>query len=199
MALTGAVASLWMAVGPPFGMLDMHLLTAHMAQHLTLMLITAPLLLRGLPFIKFRLHPVFCWMAATLVVIGWHVPAAFTFGMQWHRLEQASFLAAGILFWLPVMRNPETGPRWMIPLYLFLATLPCDALSAYLTFCDHVVYKQYLTARPMFDLSPLQDQSMAGALMWVTVTFAYLLPAVVIVLQNLSAPSYAESSSRYGR
>jgi Cytochrome c oxidase caa3 assembly factor (Caa3_CtaG) len=34
-------------------------------------------------------------------------------------------------------------PRWSIPLYLFLATLPCDGLSAFLAFCGRVVYPQY--------------------------------------------------------
>jgi putative membrane protein len=73
-----------------------------------------------------------------------------------------------------------------MPLYLFLATLPCDILSAFLTFCDRVVYPSYLSAARVFDLSPLQDQECAGALMWVCVTFAYLIPAVVITLQILA-------------
>jgi len=38
-------------------------------------------------------------------------------------------------------------------------------------------------------LSPLQDQECAGALMWVWVTFAYLIPAVAITMQILSPPN----------
>jgi cytochrome c oxidase assembly factor CtaG len=71
-------------------------------------------------------------------------------------------------------------------LYLFLATLPCDALSAFLTFCGRVVYPHYLHAHPPFDISPLADQEFAGALMWVWVTFAYLVPAAVVTIQMLS-------------
>jgi cytochrome c oxidase assembly factor CtaG len=71
-------------------------------------------------------------------------------------------------------------------MYLFLATLPCDVLSAYLTFCDYVVYARYLGASPALNASALQDQQVAGALMWVYITFAYLLPAVVITMQILS-------------
>jgi cytochrome c oxidase assembly factor CtaG len=37
-----------------------------------------------------------------------------------------------------------------------------------------------------FRLSPLEDQELAGALMWVTVTFAYLVPALVVTTQLLS-------------
>jgi cytochrome c oxidase assembly factor CtaG len=71
-------------------------------------------------------------------------------------------------------------------LYLFFATLPCDALSAFLAFCDRVVYSSYLTAPRLFNISPLQDQECAGALMWVWATFVYLIPAVVITIQLLS-------------
>ena len=76
---------------------------------------------------------------------------------------------------------------WSVPVYLFLATLPCDALSAFLAFCGHVVYRPYLSARAgMFGLSALADQELAGALMWVAVTFFYLIPALVVAARLLS-------------
>ena len=77
----------------------------------------------------------------------------------------------------------------MIPLYLFFATLPCDALSAFLTFCDRSVYPSYQNGMLPFGLSALSDQQVAGSLMWVCVTFIYLLPAVVITVHIL-APSH---------
>jgi len=59
--------------------------------------------------------------------------------------------------------------------YLFAATLPCDALSAFLVFCDRVVYPPTFRAAPLLSVSPLHDQEFAGALMWVSVTLIYLL------------------------
>jgi cytochrome c oxidase assembly factor CtaG len=141
---------------------------------------------------RFITDPAFCWLASTATVIGWHVPALFQLGMQsegWHKVEHASFLAAGLLFWWPVVQpwpSLARWPRWSVPLYLFLATLPCDALSAFLTFCNRVVYPHYLSAHRLFDISPLRDQESAGALMWVWVTFAYLVPAAVVTIQMLS-------------
>jgi cytochrome c oxidase assembly factor CtaG len=76
-------------------------------------------------------------------------------------------------------------------LYLFLATLPCDALSAFLAFCNRVVYSHYRVSGQLFDLSPLGDQECAGALMWVCVTFAYLAPAAWVTIQLLSPQSRA--------
>jgi putative membrane protein len=137
-------------------------------------------------------HPVVCWLAPAAALIGWHVPAGFELGMRspwWHDVQAASFFATGILFWTPVVRWPASAApsdRWMIPLYLFAATLPCDALSAFLVFCDRVVYPSYLSAPRLVDMSPLRDQECAGALMWVAVTLIYIVPAVAITLDLLS-------------
>jgi len=210
---------LWAAVGSPLAVLDHQLLIAHMAQHLLLMTVAAPLILLGAPVIallhgiprnfmgkvpgpaqafgRFITHPVFCWLACTVTVIGWHVPILFALGMRserWHSAEHACFLAAGLLFWWPVIEpwpSIATWPRWSVPLYLFLATLPCDALSAFLTFCNRVVYPHYLSAYRLLDISALTDQECAGALMWVWVTFAYLAPAAVVTIRMLSPQGIA--------
>jgi putative membrane protein len=218
----GGLLSLWAAAGSPLAGMDHHLLTAHMAQHLLLMTVTAPLILVGAPaitllhglpqsFVRSTLgpflryqpvrglgrmvsHPAFCWLVTAAVVIAWHVPALFELGMRsarWHEFEHACFFAAGLLFWWPVVQPwPSLArcPQWCVPLYLFLATLPCDALSAFLTFCGRVVYPHYLSVHRLFDISPLGDQECAGALMWVWVTLAYLAPAAVVTIQMLSPP-----------
>jgi putative membrane protein len=142
-------------------------------------------------------HPVACWLAGTGAVITWHIPALFELALRserWHEVEHSCFLTAGLLFWWPIVQPwPSVArlPQWSAPLYLFLATLPCDALSAFLAFCDRVVYPSYLSAHPLFDISALRisalnDQQSAGTLMWVWVTFAYLAPAVVITVKLLS-------------
>jgi putative membrane protein len=187
------VLLLWAVMGSPLAALDHQLLTFHMLQHLVLMTVAAPLILLGLPGrVIGRVHPVFCWLASTITVIGWHIPALFALGMRsegWHVAEHACFFAAGLLFWLPVIQpwpSLGTGSRWSVPLYLFLATLPCDALSAFLTFCNRVVYPHYLHAQRIFEISALKDQEIAGALMWFWVTFAYLAPAAAVTIRMLS-------------
>jgi putative membrane protein len=137
-------------------------------------------------------HPVSCWLAGTTAVIGWHVPALFELGMRsanWHAIEDVCFLSGGLLFWWPVARpwpSVASWPRWSVPVYLFLATLPCDALSAFLTFCGRVVYPHYVSAPWALNISSLADQERAGALMWVWVTFIYLAPAAAITMRLLS-------------
>ena len=150
-----------------------------------MMLGARPLLARWHP------NPVLCWLAGSATVIFWHVPSIFELAMSshfWYEFQHASFFIAGILFWWPVIQ-PNAGVTlgWSIPVYLFFATLPCDALSAFLAFCGHVVYRHYFYGDGHFGLSPLEDQALAGALMWVTVTFAYLIPALILTAKLLSS------------
>ena len=138
------------------------------------------------------INPVPCWLAGTAVVIGWHLPVAFQWAMrsQWaHSLEDICFLVAGLLFWWPIVQSwpsATRSPRWSMALYLFLATMPCDILSAFFVFSNRLLYPVYLSTPKLLSLPPLQDQECAGALMWVWITFAYLIPAVAITVQILS-------------
>ena len=141
---------------------------------------------------QFVTRPGICWLAGAFALIGWHVPAVFELALRWdwlHELEHATFFGTGLLFWWPVVQPwPSTPrwPRWSIPLYLFGATFPCDALSGFLAFCDRVVYSSYLSAPSVFGFSPLQDQECAAALMWTCVTIIFLVPAVLVTLEILS-------------
>jgi putative membrane protein len=214
------IVSIWIGIGSPLGALDDASLTVHMVQHVLLMSIAPAMILLGAPAlpllhgipqsisrtivspilrndeVKWLAHlvtnPTICWLAATLVLIGWHVPAVFELALRrnWlHELEHATFFGAGLLFWWPVIQpwpSAARWQRWSIPLYLFCATFPCDALSAFLAFCDRVVYSSYLSAPRAFNLSPLQDQECAAALMWTCVTVILLVPAVLVTLQILS-------------
>ncbi len=219
---------IWAAVGSNIAALDAQLLTAHMIQHLLLMTFAAPLILLGSPVIPLsrgvpqqfarravvplfrwppiqslgRLfgRPVFTWMVATAVLVGWHVPAIYLLALRssaWHGFEQTTFLVAGLLFWWPVIQPWPTAqmePRWSILLYLFLATLPCDVLSGFLVFSDRVAYPVYLSTSRQFDLSVLADQQCAGALMWTCVTVVYLLPAAILTV-GLLAPRISSNTA----
>ena len=222
--------SVWIAVASPVASYHAKLLTVHMIQHLLLMSLAAPLmwlgepvrtLLYGLPrrivhsiiapFLRLwpiqQLgtllgRPVVCWLAATGALVGWHVPAALTLGMQsetWHSIALASFLATGLLFWWPVIQPwpaSSTEPRWSIVLYLFLATLPCDVLAGFLLFSERVVYPVYLLTPRHSSLSVLDDQQYAGALMWTAVTIIYLAAAVIVSTRLLAGTRLLSSNPR---
>jgi putative membrane protein len=220
--------SVWGALGSPLIAYEHDLLTVHMIQHLLLMtfapaliLLGEPLLLfwRGLPrfgkvvlgpllqrpfvqrFGRIVSRPALCWTVSALTLLGWHVPELFTLGMRseaWHSIEQASFLVAGFLFWLPVIQPwPAVwmGPQWSTLLYLFLATLPCDILSGFLVFSDRVAYPVYFSMPRHFGFSVLEDQQCAAALMWTCVTIVYLVPAAILSTRLLSPRSFYSDGS----
>ena len=196
----------WVAIASPVASFDDRMLTGHMVQHLLLMTFAPPLIWLGEPLMTMRParwsfpkslgrllgHPAFCWLAAAAALVAWHVPALFRLGMQsstWHFIEQASFLAAGLLFWWPVIRpwpSAARWPQWTMLLYLFLATLPCDVLSGLLVFSDRVAYPMYLCPHEKGGLSALEDQQCAAALMWTCVTVVFLVAGTVLSMQILS-------------
>jgi putative membrane protein len=214
---------IWVAAASPIATLDAHWLTAHMAKHLLLMTIAPPLVLLGAPLLSLSnglpgpfmdavIRPLVqcppmqrvgrargqlavCWLAATVAIMGWHIPEAFALGMRsaaWHAVEQTSFLATGFLFWWPVVQpwpNASTWPRWSLVLYLFLATMPCDVLSAFLVFSDRVAYPVYLSGSTYDERAVLGDQQIAGALMWTCVTIVYLVAGTILTTRLLAAPS----------
>jgi putative membrane protein len=218
---------IWLAIASPLSALDHEMLTAHMIQHLLLMTVAPPLIMLGAPakpllhaptrrsahgiggplqsarmrqMGRALTHPTICWLGAAATLVVWHIPSVFMLGLQsqmWHGIQQASFLATGLLFWWPVIQFSPTASKWPEPsilLYLFLATLPCDILSGFLVFCDRVVYPVFLSSPRSFGLSALEDQQCAGALMWTCVTVVYLI-AAAIVTAGLLSPTWAEGSS----
>jgi putative membrane protein len=230
-AFSAGIVSLWVAVGSPLEAFDDVSLSVHMVQHLLLMAVAPPLillgaptlpLLRGLPRWMIRdavgrvfrwppaqwlgrvlTDPAICWIAASVALIAWHVPAAFELALRsnsWHKLEHAGFFATSLMFWWPVVQPFPSVARWAgwsIPPYLFLGMLPGGALGAFLTFCDRVLYPSYASAPMILHISPLEDQVFAGGLMWVFGTFVYAVPAVILTVRLLSgktAPSCNETA-----
>jgi putative membrane protein len=186
-------------------------LLAHMVRHVILgaalpplVWLLAPSLLPALrlpprarvalaPLGRALTHPATTWLAGTLTVIGWHIPAAFELAQRsevWQAVQDASFLLSGLLFWWPVVRPwpaAERLPDAMIPVYLFAATLPCDVLSAFLVFSDRVLYHPEVVHAGHAAAAALAVQQEAGAFMWVVITFLYLIPALLMTVHAVVA------------
>lgn len=186
---------LLMAVAPPLLLLGapalplLHGLPQRVVRQVLSPIFRSPLLQKAGRVVT---NPYICWLSASIALLAWHAPSLFEPALKWdilHEFEHACFLATGVMFWSPVIplwpRFVEY-PQWSTPLYLFLATLPCDALSGFLAFCGRVIYPSYLSGPQPFGISPLLDQQIAAAFMWVSTTFIYLVPAVIVTIQLLS-------------
>lgn len=157
---------------------------------------------RGLgPFLRWNVlhkvfhgltHPVVCWLLFVTSNLAWHFPGFYDLALRspgWHQFEHICFLVTSLLFWWHVIlpwpgRSP--WPRWTVIPYLLLADLQNTALAAFLSFSEGVIYSTYANAPRLGAWTPLEDQSGAGALMWVPGSIAFLVPAGVIAVKYLS-------------
>jgi cytochrome c oxidase assembly factor CtaG len=208
-AFLAGLGLLFVALASPLDTLADRSLPIHMAQQLVLLVVVPPLLLAGAPsvpllqglpagivrravgaaasLVERAAHPLVGLAALSFAMWGWHVPAAFELALRdraCHLAEHASFLAAGILFWWPVVRpwpSRARWPLWAIVPYLLLADMQNTALSALLIFSDRVFY-------PTYGVGPaaLERQALAGLLMWVPMSLAYLVPAAIVTLRLLA-------------
>ena len=198
-ALFGAgLAVLAVALSPPFAPLaEGGLFVAHTAQHVLLLDVAPPLLLLGLT--RPLLRPVLAavpsallrpvarpWVALPLafaLLVGWHVPVLFDAAVRHepvHALEHASFVAAGVLAWLPLLETLP-APAWFgagAKLGFVLAwRLGQTVLGNVLLWASVPLYAVYAKGTAG-GLDPLDDQRLAAALMMGEGTVVFLVLAV---------------------
>jgi cytochrome c oxidase assembly factor CtaG len=139
-------------------------------------------------------HPLAALLLSSVIFWSWHLPALYQLALRLppvHLVEHASFLAGGLLFWYPVVQPWPSRSRWpraaMIP-YLLAADVQNTVLAAVLTFSDRVLYPFYQFHSPATQAAALNDQVLAGVIMWVPMSLAYLVPAAWLTIRLLSPP-----------
>ena len=203
----GLLALLAALASPIDGLGEDYLFSAHMVQHLLLGDI-APLLLllalsrvimrpatRRLQAVERRLGPLaspitglVLWLALVYV---WHVPALYEAAVERplvHLIEHASFFAAGVAVWWPLiqpvpMRRRLTG-LWTFG-YIGAAKVGLAALGLYLTWSSTVAYEYYEGLPRIWGLSPMEDQNAGGAIMMVEQSIVLVLVFVVLFVRML--------------
>lgn len=161
----------------------------HMAQHMVLMVVIAPLWVLARPLPQWRAsvgeRARWLWIGAlqgarrplTMALIHgaliwfWHAPRPYMLAVDnpwWHMLEHAGFLVSAGLFWWAVL-HPRAAARGRAMLALLLTLVHTGLLGALLTFARTPLYR---------DATDLYDQQLAGLIMWVPGGLAYLIAAV---------------------
>lgn len=157
-------------------------------------------------FVGFLAQPPIAWIVMVGTLWFWHAPPMYQLALEnrlWHELEHAMFLTAAIIFWWPVLEpypRRHTSARWKLIPYLFLAGIQGTILSGILAFSDRVLYPHYAAVPRLWGITPLVDQAMAGAMMWVPGSIALLIPLVLVVFEvvngNLSSTRSVPATSR---
>lgn len=219
LCLAGALLSPLHAIGEA-------LFTAHMIEHEIVMAVAAPLLVlaRPLVFLLFGLpaglrRPVAHALRAPPVVAVWNVAASssvatllhglviWLWHMPWlfdtavtmlpvHRLQHVSFLASAILFWWAMLWRRERGvAAW----HLFATMMHTSLLGALMALSPLVLYGAQTRLAPQFGLTALEDQQLAGMLMWVPAGTIYAGAALFLlaewIRQSGKEPARATAAS----
>jgi len=123
---------------------------------------------------RFLTFPVVTIMLFTIFQWGWHLlPGLYDRALNddlLHNLQHSTFLAVAMLFWWNVIDPKPLHSR--IPvlarvLYFYGAMIPKHVLSAFIVFADRPFYPTYERVYRFLPGSPLEDQQLAGLLMWV--------------------------------
>jgi putative membrane protein len=196
-AFAGGWTAMAIALSPPMDELSETWLAGHMIQHELLMVVAAPLVAAGAPLIavlwavpggfrrraleSLRQPPMTtAWAlltapAAVFILHGialwvWHLPALYDYAVEHeavHALQHMCFFGTAALFWWGIAhgRYGRHGYGAAV-IYVFATALHGSVLGALLTFSPRAWYAPYMTAKPS-GLTPLEDQQLAGLLMWV--------------------------------
>lgn len=164
----GTLVAFIALVSPLDYLADTFLLSAHMVQHLLLLMAAPPLWLLGLPGEWFASRalpgrlgaalrrltlPVTAFIIYNTVLWVWHVPGLYEAALRSesiHILEHLMFLAAAVIGWWPVLGFlPRAAPRPGYPaqlLYLFGMMISSTALGALLSLAKAPIYTFYINA-----------------------------------------------------
>lgn len=146
------------------------LFSVRVLHHVIVVAVAAPLLIVGLGW---RVQSAGAAFLAHLAMIWlWHIPAPYAFALgsdiaYW--MMELSLLGSAMWLWAAMMAR--VGPA----MALSLGTLvQMGLLGALLTFAGRPLFEAHYFTTAAFGLSPLEDQQLAGLLMWVPAAFPYL-------------------------
>jgi putative membrane protein len=195
-AFAGGLVAIAVALLSPLDYWAGQLFSAHMVQHDLLAMVAPPLLLLGAPLtvalravapatarhwivpvlhsrpvlllaappVAFGLFTTFLWVA--------HLSPLYDAALRddrIHALEHLGLLGLGLLFWWPVVGldpNPRPLSHPARLLYLFVMMPASSLLGLALTTANHVLYPAYVLTAATLGVSALEDQRLAGVIMW---------------------------------
>lgn len=224
MPFFGGLALLLLVTCSPLGYLGHnYLFSAHMIQHITLLLIIPPLLLTGTDsnfmqkLVEWPLfskignilfYPIVSWLFGIGAMWILHIPRLLVAMMHSPALQiihMILLLIVGLIFIWPVYTPAQL--RKLQPLqsalYLFTACVGCTVLGIFITFAPVGLFTSYLMGgnpaienliRIKWGITPNVDQQVGGLIMWVPACLIYLTNIMIILAGWYRASELDESA-----
>ncbi len=210
LAFVSGWLALTAALSPPLDEWSEQWLAAHMVQHELLMIVAAPLMAVGAPIVGLwwalpsqlrsrvvaavhRRSVTAVWNVLTsppsafclygVAVWVWHLPALYDYALEHeavHVVQHLCFFGTATLFWWGIAhgRRGRMGYGAAV-VYVFATTVHGGLLGALLTVSPRVWYAPYVAHHPA-GLTPLEDQQLAGLLMWVPASLAFVAAGLLL-------------------
>jgi putative membrane protein len=203
---------LFVALISPLDALGSALFSGHMVQHTVLLLLAAPLIVAGAPLLpmlwalpqgwryglrgwrrpraiargwQLLTYLPIAWALHTAALWIWHLPSFYQLALRSelaHLAEHACFFGTALLFWWALFRP---GVRVYYPiciLALFALAIQGALLGALMTFSPTPWYPIYERWVGAWGLTPLEDQQIAGLIMWLVPGLLYVVVASALVV-----------------
>ena len=212
----GAVAT-GVALLSPLDSLGNDLSWVHMVQHMTMMVVAAPLMMFGCPalalvwaipksmrkimvrglasrlFKVFLLlntlswNPIVVWSLHAILLWVWHLPFFYEWALEdplVHDVEHLTFFIIACLFWRLLLdkRQSQIMSTGLGVFYLFTTSLQTMFLGVFMALSPTVWYSSYDGRTDRWGLTSLEDQQLAGAIMWMPACMVYAVVAVLMLV-----------------
>jgi cytochrome c oxidase assembly factor CtaG len=164
--------SILAVVNTPIGARSMDYFSLHMIQHITMMMVTGPLLVLGTPssfnpsgkIFRALTDPIFSWLSYAVLMIGVHLPGPHNFIMEnpWAHtyIEVPLYIALPYFFYFNLLDRKLIDRRVspaLAVISLFLMMVP-ETLTGFFI---------YVSRGSLYnDMYTLDDQRRGGSLMW---------------------------------
>ena len=208
-ALVCGTATVVATIVPPLADTGQHLFAAHMLQHLLLIALAAPLLAASgfldgamrARAVRVLVRPAAAWMLFVGVFLFWHWPGAF----QWaarneasRLLEDATILVTACLFWTVALgrAGPGTMNDGGRALFVMTVAVATDLPGVLMLFAPRAICVMPGENAPAYGLTPIEDQQIAGLLMWVPANLVFFGIATFLFARWLSEPGDDRFPSR---
>lgn len=140
---------------------------------------------------RFIRRPLVAWMLEAVTLWTWHIPALYqaTLTSDWiHAAQHLSFFLTAVLFWSALYGVGRSAMSYGAAIfYVFGTAAHCSALGALLTFSAVLWYPAYEHTTQAWGLSPLQDQQLGGAIMWVPSGLVFIVIGLSLFAKWLRA------------
>jgi putative membrane protein len=209
--LAGLSVFILTLVSPLSALADGYLFSAHMFQHILLLLIVPALLLMSLPrWVSLGsrssplANPLVAWFAGVGAMWLWHARPLCNAAVSSRfvgALQISSLILLGGIFWRQILaprEEEQISPPGAV-IYLFSACVACSILGILITFSPVSVCPIYAQPPPdklgiaklvqvSWGFTPEKDQQVGGLLMWVPMCLVYLSAIVAQLARWFAQP-----------